>query len=92
MDSLDDETGETTMHKTFTRPSIDMTSTYSGTEKGRERFVDATSTNTLCVYQNGEAGLSPIPSPIPSRIPSPIPSAPSLPTTFQELSPKALEV
>ena len=83
MNSLDDETGETTTNnRTFDRPSIDITSTGYTTEMGRERFVDASSmkgsVNTLCVYQNGEPGLSPIPSPSP-------------PTTFQELSPKTLE-
>jgi len=80
MNSLDDETGETTMHNTMTRPSFDISSTYQGTELGRERFVDASSTNTLCVYQNGAAmgSLSPIPSPTP-------------PTTIQELPPKTLE-
>lgn len=73
MNSLDDETGETTMSNTMARPSIDVTSTYNGTEIGRERFVDVSSTNTLCVYQNGEpmGSLSPIPSPSPSPLPTP---------------------
>ncbi|PFX34116.1 Gamma-aminobutyric acid type B receptor subunit 2 [Stylophora pistillata] len=84
MSSLDDEAGESaTNTRTFTRPSIDITSTYGdATEMGRERYVDASSTNgsvnTLCVYQNGDAGLSPAPSPKP-------------PTKLKELSPKALE-
>ena len=78
MNSLDDETGETTITNIRGRPSIDVSSTYYGTEMGGERFVDASSTNTLCVHQNGEPGLSPIPSPAP-------------PAKIQELSPKALE-
>ena len=78
MNSLDDETGETTITNIRGRPSIDISSTYYGTEMGGERFVDASSTNTLCVHQNGEPGLSPIPSPTP-------------PAKIQELSPKALE-
>lgn len=78
MNSLDDETGETTINHTRGRPSIDISSTYYGTEMGGEKFVDASSTNTLCVHQNGEPGLSPIPSPTP-------------PAKIQELSPKALE-
>ena len=81
MNSLDDETGETSVVNGATRPSIDLTSTCYGTEMGRERFVaDKTaSTNTLCVYQNGGLGsLSPIPSPTP-------------PTAIQELSAKTLE-
>jgi len=78
MNSLDDETGETTITHTRGHPSMDITSTYYGTEMGGERFVDASSTNTLCVHQNGEPGLSPIPTPTP-------------PAKIQELSPKALE-
>ena len=79
MNSLDDETGEMTITTNIrSRPSIDISSTYHGTEMGGERFVDASSTNTLCVHQNGEPGLSPIPSPTP-------------PAKIQELSPKALE-
>lgn len=76
MNSLDDETGETTINHTRGHLSFDISSTYYGTEMGGEKFVDASSTNTLCVHQNG--GLSPIPSPIP-------------PAKIQELSPKALE-
>ena len=59
------------MTNTMARPSIDITSTYNGTEIGRERFVDVSSTNTLCVYQNGEpmGSLSPIPSPSPLPTP-----------------------
>ena len=76
MNSLDDETGETTMNNTMTRPSTDVTNIYNRTEIGRERFVDVSSTNTLstlCVYQNGEpmGSLSPIPSPSPSPLPTP---------------------
>lgn len=84
MSSLDDEAGESaTNTRTFTRPSIDITSTCGyATEMGRERYIDASSTNgsvnTLCVYQNGDAGLSPASSPKP-------------PTKLQELSPRALE-
>ena len=90
MDSLDDETGETTMNNTMARMSIDMTSTYNGTEIGRERFVDASSTNTLCVYQNGEpmGRLSPKPSPSPSPSPSPLPTPPE---TLKGQSNKALD-
>lgn len=76
MNSLDDETGETTINHTRGHLSFDISSTYYGTEMGGEKFVDASSTNTLCVHQNG--GLSPIPSPTP-------------PAKIQELSPKALE-
>nr|XP_058943821.1 gamma-aminobutyric acid type B receptor subunit 2-like [Pocillopora verrucosa]XP_058943822.1 gamma-aminobutyric acid type B receptor subunit 2-like [Pocillopora verrucosa]XP_058943823.1 gamma-aminobutyric acid type B receptor subunit 2-like [Pocillopora verrucosa]XP_058943824.1 gamma-aminobutyric acid type B receptor subunit 2-like [Pocillopora verrucosa]XP_058943825.1 gamma-aminobutyric acid type B receptor subunit 2-like [Pocillopora verrucosa]XP_058943826.1 gamma-aminobutyric acid type B len=84
MSSLEDEAGESTTNtRTFNRPSIDITSTCGyATEMGRERYVDASSANgsvnTLCVYQNGDAGLSPAPSPKP-------------PTKFQEISPKTLE-
>ncbi|XP_078368681.1 gamma-aminobutyric acid type B receptor subunit 1-like [Oculina patagonica] len=79
MNSLDDEMGETTINRTRAAyPSFDISTTYNGTEMGGERFVDASSTNQLCVYQNGEAGLSPIPSPKP-------------PAKIQELSPKTLE-
>ena len=84
MNSLNDgtetgETFETTINHTRSRLSIDISTTYyNGTEMGVERFVDASSTNTLCVHQNGEPGLSPLPSPTP-------------PPKIQELSPKTLE-
>ncbi|KAL9978487.1 hypothetical protein ACROYT_G016009 [Oculina patagonica] len=71
--ALDDDTGETTTNRARDCSPDDI----SGTERGEERFVDA-STNTLCVNQSEEPGLSSISSPKP-------------PQTFQEMSPKTME-
>ena len=56
-DSLDDETGETTMRASYDIPSI---VTFQGTDIGKEKFMDSSPTNTdgsftntLCVSQNG---------------------------------------
>ncbi|KAM7451763.1 hypothetical protein ABFA07_000778 [Porites harrisoni] len=69
--SLDGETvGESTLNHTFSRSSIGVTSTFKGTEMGRERFVHAPpSGNTVGVYQNGGFmdSLSSIPSPSPAK-------------------------
>lgn len=80
MESLDDESGDTTMTNTMARPSIDFTSTYQGTELGRERSVNGSYTNTLCVEQNGQpmGTLSTATSPTPT-------------TSLKELSPNTLE-
>ncbi|XP_068724834.1 gamma-aminobutyric acid type B receptor subunit 1-like isoform X2 [Montipora capricornis] len=68
-DSLDDETGETTMRESIDIPTI---VTFQGTDIGKEKFIDSSPTNTdgsftntLCVSQNsgctGNVSLTPLP-------------------------------
>ena len=52
--SLEDDTGDTTMHSTtMARPSVDIPSTYDTYELGKEKFVEGSYTNGLYVNQNG---------------------------------------
>ena len=51
--SLEDDTGDTTMHSvTMAGPSVVFSSTLT-TEPGKEKFVDGSNTNELCDTQNG---------------------------------------
>lgn len=51
--SLEDDTGDTTMHSvTMAPPSVDFPSTLTA-EPGKEKFVDGSYTNELCVTPNG---------------------------------------
>ncbi|XP_074617775.1 gamma-aminobutyric acid type B receptor subunit 2-like isoform X2 [Acropora palmata] len=51
--SLEDDTGDTTMHSvTMAGPSVVFPSTLT-TEPGKEKFVDGSNTNELCDTQNG---------------------------------------
>ena len=51
--SLEDDTGDTTMHRvTMARPSVVFPSTLT-TEPGKKKFLDGSYTNELCVSPNG---------------------------------------
>ncbi|XP_074616594.1 gamma-aminobutyric acid type B receptor subunit 2-like [Acropora palmata] len=69
--SLEDDTGDTTMHSvTMAPPSVDFPSTLTA-EPGKEKFVDGSYTNELCVAPNGVSmrsnSLTP-PSPAPPHL------------------------
>ena len=50
--SLEDDTGDTTMHSvTMAGPSVVFASTLT-TEPGKEKFVDGSYTNEICGFQN----------------------------------------
>ncbi|XP_068724807.1 gamma-aminobutyric acid type B receptor subunit 1-like [Montipora capricornis] len=81
-DSLDDETGETTMRESIDIPTI---VTFQGTDIGKEKFIDSSPTNTdgsftntLCVSQNGgsSGNVSLTPLPIQPANPKDIPCKP----------------